>query len=118
VVDQGRVSTPTDCVTAALPLRRPVTDLRRGWVWLREYWVRCRLRYDQANGENAARSARAPLKNGAAVRGSRLKIATDVVSVLGLSEAPVKTGRSFSLARMEVDGVQRGTLVQLRARWD
>jgi hypothetical protein len=39
-------------------------------------WVRRRLRCDQANGENTARSARAPLKNGAAVGGSRLKIAT------------------------------------------
>jgi hypothetical protein len=32
VVDQGRVSTLTGCVTVALPLRRPVADLRRGWV--------------------------------------------------------------------------------------
>jgi hypothetical protein len=37
-----------------------------------------RLRCDQANGENTARSARAPLKNGAAVGGSWLKITTDV----------------------------------------
>jgi hypothetical protein len=55
------------------------------------------LRCDQANEENAARSARAPLKNGAAVRGSRLKIATDVAGMLGPSEAPAKKGRSFSL---------------------
>ena len=41
------------------------------------------MRCDQANGENAARSARAPLKNGAAVRRSRLKIATDVAGMLG-----------------------------------
>jgi hypothetical protein len=61
------------------------------------------LRCNQANGENTARSARAPLKNGAAVRGSRLKIATDVAGMLGSSEAPAKTGRSFSLARMEID---------------
>jgi hypothetical protein len=38
VVDQGRVSTPTGCVIAASLLRRPVTDLHRGWVWPREYW--------------------------------------------------------------------------------
>jgi hypothetical protein len=50
------------------------------------------LRCDQANGENAARSARAPLKNGAAVGGSRLKIATDVAGMLGSSEAPSKNG--------------------------
>jgi hypothetical protein len=45
--------------------------------------VRRRLRCDQANGENAARSARAPLKDDAAVRRSRLNIATDVVGILG-----------------------------------
>ena len=50
------------------------------------------MRCDQANGENAARSARALLKNGAAVRGSRLKIATDVAGVLGSSESPGKDG--------------------------
>ena len=72
------------------------------------------MRCDQANGENAARSARAPLKNGAAVRGSRLKIATDVAGVLGSSEAPAKTGHSFSLARMEINGAQRGT----RSNWE
>jgi hypothetical protein len=66
-----------------------------------------RLRCDQANGENAARS-RAPLKNGAAVGRSRLKIATDVAVMLGSSETPAKTGRSFSLAKMEIDGAQRG----------
>ena len=38
--------------------------------------------------KNTARSARAPLKNGAAVRGSRLKIATNVASMLESSEAP------------------------------
>jgi len=42
--------------------------------------------------KNAARSAHAPLKNGAAVRGSRLKIATDVTGMLGSSEAPAKMG--------------------------
>jgi hypothetical protein len=50
-----------------------------------------------------------PLKNGAAVSGSRLKIATDVADMLGSSEAPAKTGRSFSLVRMEIDSAQRGT---------
>jgi hypothetical protein len=61
----------------------------------------------RANGENAARSARAPLKNGAAVGGSRLKIATDVAGMLGSSEAPAKKGRSFSLGGIEIDGTQR-----------
>jgi hypothetical protein len=42
--------------------------------------------------KNAARSAHAPLKNGAAVRGGRLKIATDVAGMLGSSEAPAKMG--------------------------
>src|SRR5271170_7020533 len=42
--------------------------------------------------KNAARSAHAPLKNGAAVRGSRLKIATDVAGMLRSSEALAKTG--------------------------
>ena len=39
VVDQGRVSTLTGRVTTASALRRPVTDLHRGWVWSRE-WLR------------------------------------------------------------------------------
>jgi hypothetical protein len=42
--------------------------------------------------KNAAASTHAPLKNGAAVRGSRLKITTDVAGILGSSEAPVKMG--------------------------
>jgi hypothetical protein len=71
--------------------------------------ARRRLRCDQANGENTARSARAPLKNGVAVGGSRLKIATNVADMIGSFEALVKTGRSFSLARMEIDGAQRRT---------
>jgi hypothetical protein len=53
---------------------------------------------------------RAPLKNGAAVGRSRLKIATDVAGMLGSSEAS-------SMARMEIDGAQRGDPVELRARW-
>jgi hypothetical protein len=36
VVDQGRVSTLTGCVTTASSLHRLVADLRRGWVWSRE----------------------------------------------------------------------------------
>jgi hypothetical protein len=48
------------------------------------------LRCDQANGGNTARLARALLKNGAAIRGNRLKIATDVAGMPGLSEALVK----------------------------
>jgi hypothetical protein len=106
VVDQGRVSMLTGCVTtpsscyrspARLGLVKGVVEARR------------RLHCDQANGENTARSARASLKNGAAVRGSRLKIATDVADMLGSSEAPARTGRSFSLGRMGIDGAQRGT---------
>ena len=50
------------------------------------------MRRDQANGENAARLARARLKNSAAVGGSRLKLAIDVASMLGSSEAPAKMG--------------------------
>jgi hypothetical protein len=52
---------------------------------------------------------RALLKNGAAVGGSRLKIATDVAGMLGSFEAPARTSRLFSLARVEIDGAQRGT---------
>jgi hypothetical protein len=74
------------------------------------------LRCDQANGENAARSAHAPLKNGAAVRGSRLKIATDVTGMLRSFKAPVKTGHSFLLARTEIGGAQGEDPVQQRAR--
>jgi hypothetical protein len=58
---------------------------------------------DQANRKNAVRSARAPLKNGAAVGESRLKIATNVAGMLGSFEAPAKMGHSFLLARMEID---------------
>jgi hypothetical protein len=36
VIDEGRISTLTRCVTAASPLRRPVADLHRGWVWSRK----------------------------------------------------------------------------------
>ena len=46
----------------------------------------------KASGKNTARSGRAPLKNGAAVRGSRLKMATDVAGMLRSSEALAKTG--------------------------
>jgi hypothetical protein len=67
------------------------------------------LRYDRVNRENTARSARAPLKNNAAVRRSRFKIATDVTGVLGLSETLVRTGCSFSLTRIEINGAQRDT---------
>jgi hypothetical protein len=41
---------------------------------------------------------RALLKNGATVCGSKLGIATDVAGTLGSSEAPARTGHSFSLA--------------------
>jgi hypothetical protein len=50
-----------------------------------------------------------PLKNGAAIRRSRLKIATDVAGMLGSSKALLRTGRSFSLVRVEIDGAQHGT---------
>jgi hypothetical protein len=53
---------------------------------------------------SSARAARALLKNGAAVHGSRLKIVTSVAGVLKSSKAPAKMGCSFSLARMEIDG--------------
>jgi hypothetical protein len=94
------------CVTTASPLRRPPPrlGLAKGVVGLGTDCTATR-----ANGENAARSARASLKDGAAVRRSRLKIATDVAGVLGSSEAPAKTGRLFSLARMKIDGAQRRT---------
>jgi hypothetical protein len=62
---QRHVSTLTGCLTTA--------DLHRSWVergpWIGACWL-C----DKANGENAACSARA--------HWSRLKIATDVVSVI------------------------------------
>jgi hypothetical protein len=63
------------CVTTTSSCCRspPQLGLVKGVVGTRR-----RLRCDQANRENAARSARAPLKNGAAVGESRLKIATDV----------------------------------------
>jgi hypothetical protein len=57
---QGRVSTLTGCVTTALPLSHSFADLYHGWFWSRD---RHGLRCDQANGEHAVRSARAPLKN-------------------------------------------------------
>ena len=58
----------------------------------------------RANGENTARLARALLKNSAAVRGSGLKMATDVVGMLGHPKPQQKRGRSFSPAGMEIDG--------------
>ena len=95
VVDQG-------CVTAASPLRHhyvvllPISTAAgfgQAQIALRPgQWRKCRTL-----------SPMPPLKNGAAVRGSRLKIATNVAGVLGSSEAP------FSLARMEINGAQRGT---------
>jgi hypothetical protein len=57
----------------------------------------------RANKENTVRLARASLKNGVAVRGNRLKIVTDVAGILGLFEAPVKTGYSFLLTRIEIN---------------
>jgi hypothetical protein len=50
------------------------------------------LRSDHANRENAVHSARAPLKNSAAVRRSRLKIITDVAGVLGVIQSPGQKG--------------------------
>jgi hypothetical protein len=77
------------CVTTTSSCRRspPRLGFGRG-----SDWVRRRLRCDQANGENAARSAHAPLKNGAAVRGSRLKIAMIWLACSRSSEAPSKNG--------------------------
>jgi hypothetical protein len=51
----------------------------------------------------------------AAVRGSRIKIATDVADMLRSSEAKVRTSRSFSLAEVEINS-RAWDLVQLRAR--
>jgi hypothetical protein len=70
------------CVTTTSPCCRspPRPGLVEGVIRLRR-----RLRCDQANRENTARSARAPLKNGAAVGRGRLKIATDVAGMLRLS---------------------------------
>jgi hypothetical protein len=65
------------------------------------------LRYDQANGENTARSARALLKNGAAVRGNRLKITIDVADMIGSSEILIRTGRSFSFQEGVIDWQRR-----------
>ena len=90
VVDQRRVRTLTRCV-ALLPISTTAgLGRRRGWD-------RRRLRCDQANGENAARPTRAPLRNGAAVHGSTLKIATDIASIVRSSEVPARTDRSLSL---------------------
>jgi hypothetical protein len=54
-------------------------------------------------GKGLKTMLRAPLKNGAAVHRSRLKIAIDIASILKSSEAPARTGRSFSLARVEIN---------------
>jgi hypothetical protein len=56
---QGRISTLTSCVITASLLPRPFTDLYHGWFRLRDWY---RLCCGWANGENAAHSARAPLK--------------------------------------------------------
>ena len=97
VVDQGRVTTLTGRVTAASPLHHHYVVLlpisTAAGFGQGSDWVGRRLRCDQANGENAARSARAPLKNGAAVGGSRLKIATDVAGILGSSESAMSQWR-------------------------
>jgi len=75
VVDQGRISTLTGCVTVTSPLRRPVGNLHRGWVWLRGWLgLGADCAATRPMEKNAARSARAPLKNGAAVDGSRFKM--------------------------------------------
>jgi len=42
--------------------------------------------------KNVTRSAHTPLKSGAVVHGSRLKIGTDMAGMLGSSEAPAKMG--------------------------
>src|SRR5271155_4896981 len=72
-VDQGRVSTRL----AASPLRHHCVVLlpisTTAGLGPRRDWGRRRLRSDQANGENAERSARAPLKNGAALHGERVQ---------------------------------------------
>jgi hypothetical protein len=47
------------------------------------------------------------LKNGAAACRSRLKIATDMAGLLGSSEAPARTGRSFGLRRVDQVSCQK-----------
>src|SRR2546423_15328869 len=86
VVDQGRVSALANCVTAASSCRRspPRLDLIKGVIGL---GVNCAA--TRPMEKNAARSAHAPLKNGAVVRGSRLKIATNVA---GMLEVPAEMG--------------------------
>jgi len=50
-------------------------------------------------------SITASLKNGAVVRGNRLKIAINVASVLGLSKALAKTSYLFLLARIKINNI-------------
>jgi hypothetical protein len=45
----------------------------------------------------------------AAVRGGRIKMATDVADMLGSSEAKARTGHSFSLAEVEINSSRRET---------
>ena len=86
VVDQGHVSTLTAlrhrCVTTTSSCRRspPRLGLVKRVIGL---------------GTNCAGPGQwriMPRSNGAAVRGSRLKIATDVAGILESSKAPAKTG--------------------------
>src|SRR5271154_6108413 len=94
VVDQSRVSTLTGCVTTTSSCCRspPRLGLVKGVIGLGADCAATRPMKKMLHAQ-----PRAPLKNGAAVRGSRLKIATDVAGMLGSSEAPAKKGRSFSL---------------------
>jgi hypothetical protein len=73
-VDQGRGRHLTCCVTTTLPLPRPVADLHYGWFGSKEGLGPAQIALRSGQWEkNAARSARAPLKNGAALHGERVQ---------------------------------------------
>jgi hypothetical protein len=90
---------------AASPPTRLVADLYHGRFRSK---ARRRLRCDQTSGENAARSASAPLRDGAAVRRGLTQKRTMVAGMLGPSEANARTGRSFSLAGVGAHSGRRG----------
>ena len=80
---QRRVSTLTSCLSTASFF----ADLHHGGVCLGGGFGLAHIgTATRPIGENAACSARAPLRDGAAVRWSRLKIATNVVGVICSSE--------------------------------
>jgi len=108
LVNQGRVSTLSGCVATTSSCCRspPRLILFEGRVG-----TDADRAATQANEENAARSAPCPAREWRSDpwERSRLKIATDVVAMLRPSEAPARTGRSFSLARVEINDGRRET---------